>query len=1566
MALSADFEAKARLRYGAALTAIGTALAMMPSPAKADCVIGGPGDTILTCDGDISGGRGRISDTVTTVIFENLTTNVGGRGFFLRQSAGLDVTVDADLGNFRIELMPPDERDDTRIAGFHIITDGAVSGRLVGDIVGQTQADYIERNGSRQFRNFGALGFEVGGAIDFTHVGDIDVARPVFSAENTFRADITLGRFGAIRMENLTGDIMLDNTGFLALDGGTRNVTVINTTGGSAGGRTIRFSNAVTENHGIYAEGFEDLVISQIGDIRITGGAANVFTSSENNTADAQARFSRLGGIYAPSFFSFGDPDAVLPGFQNVDVVMDGDIAITGADISIEAVSTSTDADLRQGMAIADGGSFSGQDAQGILLSVDSDDSDNGSIRLDYTGDIVVIGGSGSAEATASLGGDDETAGLIVARSRGQDAQAISFFSALNAELSFDGSIDITGGDARAVGTGAGTAMMGTLYSDVNDFTPRYAVDAEGGDARGTDVRGAFALDLAFSGPTTVRGGNGVAIANGRDYEARSVGGLASAISLDFGFSEMAAPIEFSFEDQITAFGGDARLEITGENIAGLVTGGSGFGGGVTMSNDAVYRHVGNVLAIGGDVELINNPDNEGEVDVRGGAAIGLFFNPASSEGSTIAPRFIVEGLVQAIGGDISITGPSASAFAGGAIGIQFPFGSGPALPTIEIQSRVEAIGGNGPNGRGSARGIDMSARAAVIVSGSLVVEGGQESAGIFIEDIFGFSEDLELQLTVDGGEILVDGPSGFGINTAALNSTIDLVNGGSIVVAGTDTLGVFLRAGFDAFEGINGPSNNTILIDETSFITADGTGIRDQETATNFEFVDGEVIETEVPTLNTTSVDLAGTVTGNGGTAIDLSNGDDVFLLRATGIANGDVLLGEDADRAETEAGGRVDGALDLGGGDDIATIAGGTVVTGDFLGGTGSDTVSIAEDHAIAGAISLGAGEDVFLLGMLSSSVAADGGADNDTALFTTVEGDDLIVDLNDFAFTSIETFAQEGPGTLTADADGGIFSRYEVRGGTFTANGDLPMLDVFVEEGGVFMGSGTVGALTLTGGTLAPGNSIGSLTTGDLTLDANSIFEVEVDDMGGNDVVIVNGTVTLGDATLRILDMAGGDFTGADPFDFLIIDNDGTDAVMGEFGAITNELAFLTPTVDYADGDGNDVGLALTPNNVAPPPPPPPPGPPSPPPPPPPSAPLFPTAAVTYNERGAANGLDDFDRTAGSDAAAVYMQILFMTALQARTAFNAASGEIYASLLANDLDDAMVRTDRLVARAHETSGEGWGVWGGVTSGDGSTDGDGNAASADGDSFGVDFGIDYRGPANRWAVGATIGHVDGGLDIDARRSTADFDGWHLGGFGRYGTGNGGITVTGAFSYSNLEADVRRNIAFGTVSRSTRANVDVETFSLEGELRYGVALGDGGWAAGPVASVFFADGELGIFGEIGADSLNLTSRGSSDDLTRFGGGAFVNWQGDKGSLDMSAQYVDGHSNVSQVDLRLAGAPASAFPVRSPRTNGSAGLFSVAGRYDLGGGWSIGGDVRGLIGTDERGLAGSAVIGWRF
>ena len=96
-----------------------------------------------------------------------------------------------------------------------------------------------------------------------------------------------------------------------------------------------------------------------------------------------------------------------------------------------------------------------------------------------------------------------------------------------------------------------------------------------------------------------------------------------------------------------------------------------------------------------------------------------------------------------------------------------------------------------------------------------------------------------------------------------------------------------------------------------------------------------------------------------------------------------------------------------------------------------------------------------------------------------------------------------------------------------------------------------------------------------------------------------------------------------------------------------------------------------------------------------------------------------------------------------------------------------------------------------------------------------------------------------------------------------------------------------------------------------------GFAVSDS-FSVGPIASVHYAKGAIGLIAETGAGALNLSSGTTTPDVTRAGGGIFANWHGTGGSLDASVQYVAGSRQAVGVGLLLEGAQSSPFTVRSP------------------------------------------------
>lgn len=154
--------------------------------------------------------------------------------------------------------------------------------------------------------------------------------------------------------------------------------------------------------------------------------------------------------------------------------------------------------------------------------------------------------------------------------------------------------------------------------------------------------------------------------------------------------------------------------------------------------------------------------------------------------------------------------------------------------------------------------------------------------------------------------------------------------------------------------------------------------------------------------------------------------------------------------------------------------------------------------------------------------------------------------------------------GTGTLTIDA--GVVSGYTgattITGGTMAVNGDLTSSSgVTVGANGTLGGNGMV-PTTLVNGTLAPGNSVGTITVvGGLTFNPGSTYQIQVE--GTADRSNVTGTTTLAGGTVQ-----ASFATSAFQRSYQILTSA---AVTGRFDGLTASglPGFLNASLGYAPG-------------------------------------------------------------------------------------------------------------------------------------------------------------------------------------------------------------------------------------------------------------------------------------------------------------------------------------------------------------------------------------------------------------
>lgn len=183
---------------------------------------------------------------------------------------------------------------------------------------------------------------------------------------------------------------------------------------------------------------------------------------------------------------------------------------------------------------------------------------------------------------------------------------------------------------------------------------------------------------------------------------------------------------------------------------------------------------------------------------------------------------------------------------------------------------------------------------------------------------------------------------------------------------------------------------------------------------------------------------------------------------------------------------------------------------------------------------------------------------------------------------------TLIKSGTGTMRLDSANFYSGRTIVQAGALDVRASLDSSVVRVQGTGALIGTGTVGGIeNLVGGTVSPGTSPGLLGSGNVTMSAGSMFKVDIFGTTagtGYDQLNVTGTVSLSGVALS-LNVSNSTPIGTQ---FIIIKNDGNDAVVGTFDSMAQGSSFIAPggqrfAISYNGGDGNDV--VLTRANTAP---------------------------------------------------------------------------------------------------------------------------------------------------------------------------------------------------------------------------------------------------------------------------------------------------------------------------------------------------------------------------------------------
>ena len=562
---------------------------------------------------------------------------------------------------------------------------------------------------------------------------------------------------------------------------------------------------------------------------------------------------------------------------------------------------------------------------------------------------------------------------------------------------------------------------------------------------------------------------------------------------------------------------------------------------------------------------------------------------------------------------------------------------------------------------------------------------------------------------------------------------------------------------------------------------------------------------------------------------------------------------------------------------------------------------------------------------------------------------------IDVWSNAITGSAGLSKFGTGVLVLGGANSYTGATRVKGGVLALTGSMTS-SVEVDAGAQFIAGGPVtgnianaGRLSGTGsvtgnvvnaGTWAPGNSIGTQNvTGNVTFNAGSVFEVEVNGVGAGDRVNATGTATLNGGTVSVLALPG-------PYNpattYTIVSAAG--GVTGAFTNATANLPFLTPSLAYT---ATDVNLTMTRNANA-----------------------FASVATSGNQRAVAVALDR--ASSGGQIPTVVNAVTGLTASQADDAYAQMSGEAYSdvgsvSIFAGQM--FMGTLNQQIAQARGGGGTAssgtrvnlaslgapkfgdaetgvsagsaahgpWNAWMSGVGVTGKVDGNGNSSTLNYSGGGGGMGIDKQVDPDV-ILGIAAGYANTNVSSQGVSSSGTVNSYQGAFYGSYNPS--ALYVQGLAGYAYNDSTMTRTINFGTINSTANGSTSSNQFFGAFETGYAFPVAKA-TSLTPFLGLQATTANQAAFTETGAGELDLTVDSQTTNSVRSILGFQVDYAADLGFLGPMAflaragwahEYAD---TARTVTASFAGAPGSGFTVDGAQMARNSAVLAVGATAKL-------------------------------